>query len=359
MRNMNRTVLRTVFIRLLPVLLILCIGAGLAAFKLHTVGLTPNGDYDGYLETAQLFRGAPNAPILPGRILKPLNPLVVALEENVMSPETAFLAQVVVFYFLFLIVCYFFGRAFGFEKKESVLLTLILGASYPILKYGVDLYTETGALFFYVLSLALTLWYMRVPSKRIVLVNALVLTIGFLWKEYSAVSALIFGLAILFHTGLSRRIKFEDLAILGGIFFVVNFAWQVVVYLQYHYTYLSWYQTAGASGFKSQFTIKNIVKSVGALLGLAWLLVPFGMLHFKNLTAWQKQFFILSIPVSCVAFLWGNVSSRLFFVIAPAFALFAILALSRMKNFYVRYSILFFILIGNIVWLILSGRMTV
>jgi len=343
------------FIRLAPVLLILCIGAGLAAFKFHTVGLTPNGDYDGYLETAQLFRGAPNATILPGRILKPLNPLIVAAEENILTPETAFLTQVVVFYFLFLIACYFFGRAFGFAKKESVLLTLVLGASYPVLKYGVDLYTETGALFFYISSLALTLWYMRAPSKRLVFVNALVLTIGFLWKEYSAVSVLIFGLAILFHPGLSRRIKFEDLAILGSIFFVVNFAWQVVVYFQYHYSYLSWYQTAGASGFKSQFTIKNIVKSVGALLGLAWLLVPFGMLHFKNLAEWQKRFLILTIPVSFVAFLWGNVSSRLFFVMAPAFALFAILALSKIKNLSIRYCILFLILAGNIVWLVLSG----
>ncbi|MCX6787514.1 MAG: hypothetical protein NTY93_03295, partial [Candidatus Kaiserbacteria bacterium] len=123
---MNQTVLRTVFIRLLPILLILCVGAGLATFKLHAVGLTPNGDYDGYLETAQLFRGVPGAEILPGRILKPLNPLIVAIEENVMTPKTAFLTQVVVFYFLFLVACYFFGRAFGFTKKESVLLVLIL-----------------------------------------------------------------------------------------------------------------------------------------------------------------------------------------------------------------------------------------
>ncbi|MCX6787472.1 MAG: hypothetical protein NTY93_03060, partial [Candidatus Kaiserbacteria bacterium] len=292
-------------------------------------------------------------------ILKPLNPLVVAVEENAMSPETAFLTQVVVFYFLFLVACYFFGRAFGLAKKESVLLVLILGASYPILKYGVDLYTETGALFFYVLSLALTLWYMRAPGKHVLLANAIVLAIGFLWKEYSAVSALIFGLAILFHPELSRRAKFKDFAILVGLFCVVNLAWQVIVYFQYHYTYLSWYQTAGASGFKSQFTVKNIVKSVGALLGLAWLLVPSGMLHFPTLAEWQKRFLILTIPVSFMAFLWGNVSSRLFFVMAPAFALFAVLTLARIKNSYLRYGILLLILAGNIVWLVLSGRVTI
>lgn len=346
----------TVFVRLLPILFLLCIGTGLASFKMHAVGLTPNGDYEGYLETAQLFRGVSGATILPGRILKPLAPLVVAVGENVMTPEGAFLAQVIVFYFLFLIACYAFGRAFGLAKKESVLLSLILGASYPVLKYGIDLYTETGAWFFYIFSLVLTLGYLRAPSWRILLANTAILTIGFLWKEYSAVSAIIFGLAIFFHPELPWRTRLEHFAVCVGIFAVVNLVWQAFVYLQYHYTYLSWYRVAGASGFKSQFTIKNLVKSTGALLGLAWLLVPSGLFQFPNLARWQKQFFCITIPASLMAFLWGNVSSRLFFVMAPAFALFAILALANMKNPYLRYSIFFLILAGNMVWLVLSGR---
>jgi len=349
----------SVFMSLLPILLILCVGAGLAAFKLYTVGLTPNGDYEGYLETAQLFRGVPGASVLPGRILKPLNPLVVAVEENMMTPETAFLAQVIVFYFLFLIVCYAFGRAFGLSKKESMLLTLMLGASYPILKYGIDLYTETGALFFYISSLILTLWYLRAPSMRIVLANAAIVTVGFLWKEYSAVSAIIFGFAILFHPELSWRARIKDLATFAGIFIAINLLWQAYIYFTYHYTYLSWYTTAGASGFKSQFTVKNLVKSTGAILGLAWLLVPWGILRFPSLAWWQKRFLAIAIPASLIAFLWGNVSSRLFFVMAPVFALFALLTLQRIQSPYVRYSVFALILVGNVVWLVLSGEIVV
>lgn len=170
---------------LLPLLLVLCIGAGLATFKIHTVGFSPNSDYDGYLETAQLFRAVPGAIALPGRILKPLNPLVVGAEESVMTPATAFATQVIVFYFLFLLACYFLGRAFGLTQVQSAFLALLLGGSYPALKYGIDLYTETGAWFFYIASLALTLRYLRAPTPRLVLMNTAVITVGFLWKEYS------------------------------------------------------------------------------------------------------------------------------------------------------------------------------
>jgi hypothetical protein len=340
-----------------PILLILCIGAGLVVFKIHTVGLTPNGDYDSYLETAQLFRGAPDAIVSPNRILKPLNPLIIAIEENVMMPETAFLTQIIVFYFLLLIACYAFGRAFNLGKVESVMLTLVLGASYPVLKYGIDLYTETGALFFYIASLTLTLWYLRVPSKRVLLANVAVLTVGFLWKEYSVVSAIIFGFAILFHPELSWRARFKDLAMFAGIFVAVNLLWQMYVYFTYHYTYLSWYQQGGSAGFESQFTLKNLVKSTGAILGLAWLLVPFELRYFKNLAWWQKRFLVIAVPASLMVFFWGYVSSRLFFVMAPAFALVAVLALTKIKNSYLRYGIFFIILAGNIVWLVMSGRM--
>ena len=209
---------------LAPLLLLLVIGAALASFKIGYVGLTPNADYASYLSTAALFRGVPGAAISPPRILKPLNPLLVAGEERFLSPEVAFMAQSVFFYFLLLLACYALGRAFGFRRSESFITALLLGASYPVLKYGVDLYTETGALFFYVSSLILTLYYLRVPSWRIVLANAAVLTLGFLWKEYSIVSAAIFGLAILFHPRRSRREKIEDLGLFAGLFLAVNLA---------------------------------------------------------------------------------------------------------------------------------------
>lgn len=136
----------------------------------------------------------------------------------------------------------------------------------------------------------------------------------------------------------------------------MNLAWQTYVYITYQYTYLSWYTMGGVGGFKTEFTIRNLVKSVGALLGLAWLLVPFGMLRSPGLAHWQKGFLVIAIPASLLAFAWGNVSSRLFFVMAPAFALLALLPLARIQNPYLRYGMLTLILMGNMAWLVLSKK---
>ncbi len=192
----------------------------------------------------------------------------------------------------------------------------------------------------------------------ILLANAAVLAVGFLWKEYSVVSAIIFGLAVLFHPELSRRARLKNFAVFAGIFAAVHLVWQVYVYVRYHYTYLSWYQTAGASGFRTECTIKNLVKSTGAILGLAWLLIPSGLFQFLTLAWWQKRFLVIAIPVSMMAFFWGYVSSRLFFVMAPAFALLAVLALARIQNAYARYGIFVLIIAGNLAWLVLSGNMS-
>ncbi|MEJ0053539.1 MAG: glycosyltransferase family 39 protein [bacterium] len=340
---------------LTPLVCVLIIGAGLAVFKLDAAGLTLNSDYASYLETAELFRGAPDAAANPGRILKPLAPLSVAALETALPPGTAFLVQVVVFYFLLIAACYALGRAFGFAAKESALLALLLGASYPVLRYGVDLYTETGALFFCVLSFALTLRYLRAPGWRVLLINSAVITLGFLWKEYSAVAALAFGLAILAHPALSWRERFRDLFVYVGVFAVVNLAWEIFVYTRYHYTYLSWYHQAGEAGFKTEFTAFNIAKSLAALLGLGWLLVPFGLARVRGLAVWQKRFLLIAIPASCMAFFWGYVSSRLFFIIAPAFALIAVLALSRVRHPAVRYGLVCAVLAGNVAWLLASA----
>jgi 4-amino-4-deoxy-L-arabinose transferase-like glycosyltransferase len=75
-------------------------------------------------------------------------------------------------------------------KWQALAFALLSALSYPLLRYGVDLYTETGALFFYVLSFLITLWYLKRPSVKLIIANGLVISIGFLWKEYTIVNAL-------------------------------------------------------------------------------------------------------------------------------------------------------------------------
>jgi hypothetical protein len=339
-----------------PLAVLFLIGFALVVFKLGYLWVAPNSDYYTYLQTAEALRGEPGIIAAPIRILKPLEPLMTAAEESVLAPRWAFIFQIVFFYFLLLGASYYFARMFGFSRRDSVLAGLLVGGSYPVLRYGLDLYTETGAVFFYVSSLALTLGYLRAPSRKLLLANAAVITLGTLWKEYSIVSGVIFGFAILFHPQLSWRARFSALAAYAGIFLAVNLAWQAYVYHAYHYSYLSFYKEDGAPGFAWQYTVKNVTKSLAALLGLAWLLVPWGLARWRALEAWQRRFFVLAIPASAMAFLWGFVSSRLYFVIAPPFILLALLGLERIPSRPLRYAFIALVLAADLVWLVLSFR---
>lgn len=339
--------------RWLPIatILLLCILA--VAFKLTYLGLTPNSDYTSYIGTAQLFSGLP-AHAYPQRILKPLGPAVVAAIAPLAGFPTAFLFEVILFYLAFALVLYWLAFEF-FEDRWLAFISALLGAlSYPILRYGVDLYTETGAQFFYVLSLVLTLLYLKSPSRKWLIWNALAIGIGFLWKEYSVVAGLIFGFVLLFEQRVWRA-KLGNLALLGAIALTPTILVQIWVYFAYHYTYLDWYLQGGASGFASQFTFGNLTKSIAALLGLAWVLVPFGFMRIPALAESHRRFLYAALPVPFICLLWGFVSSRLFYVMAPAFILLAVYGMARWPRWLQALAVILISVVNILCLVILSA----
>jgi hypothetical protein len=72
---------------------------------------------------------------------------------------------------------------------------------------------------------------------------------------------------------------------------------------------------------------RNLVKSFGALLGLAWLLVPLGAKHVKALAPYKKRFIAFALIPPFIAPLWGHVGSRIYYPIAPVFLLLAVIGL--------------------------------
>jgi hypothetical protein len=327
-------------------------------FRLALVPLTPNDDYVSYVETAQYFSGVPST-IHPERILKPLGPLGVAALETVTDQRTAFVTEVVIFYFAFAIAFYFLAFEF-FENKKLALMAALLGAiSYPMLRYGLDLYTETGAQFFYVLSLFFMLRYMKQPSTPRLIYGALAIGVGLLWKEYTVVAGFGFGLILLFES-VPLVQKFKNLVVLGIASLLPSALMQGYVYESFHYTYLDWYKSGGASGFSTQYTPKNLIKSIAALLGLAWIAVPFGILELKaharenEMVKSKTSFVLLTTIASLLCLCWGYVSSRLFFVMAVPFILIALVGLARLPR-RLQWAAFVAVLIGNILWLVIAS----
>ena len=339
-----------------PLFFVLLAAAVGAFLKLYVIGPLPgSSDYQAYIETAKFFSGVPGAQMLPFEILKPLNPMLVALFGFFVGIPHAFLLQSVLIYFALAVAMYFLAREFFEDDFTAASAGILMASSYPVLKYGVDIYADAGAWFFYVLSLWLTLKFLKQPARKILFWNIAVITVGFLWKEYIVVAAIIFGLTLLCHPALSIRQKITNIAWFAGIFLAVNLAWQAVVYGLWHYTYLDWYHAGGTPGFETQWTPKNVTKSFGALLGLLWLAVPIGIYKLRNLSNYQKIFLLCAVPPPFIALLWGFVSSRLFFVIAVPLMLSALFGMQSAFKSRTALAICTTIaVIANIAWLFFS-----
>jgi hypothetical protein len=343
----------------LGTLLLLCFSV--AFLKLGTVGTTRSGDYETYVQTAMYLKGEPVEPstpmTIPQRLLKPLAPLTVAVLSEYMSFPSALLLQSLVFYGALVIALYLLAYEFFRERTYAVYFVLLSALSYPVLKYGIDVYTETGALFFYVLSLYFTLRFSRNASHKLFLVNICTIAVGFMWKEYSVVSGIVFGFVILFHPELSLRRKTVYIAIYTLLIGAITVPLQLYVLRTFDFTFLTWYRLGGATGFSYEFTLKNIVKSTAALIGIAWLAVPGGLRRMQDMDGPHKRFLWTALPVPLIGYVWGYISSRLLYVVAIPYL---IVALIEMRSWSPRAQYIFvgLAIIANFAWLFLSYRIT-
>ena len=252
---------------------------------------------------------------------------------------------------------YFYHEFFKGSLLPAIICTCLVVFSYPMLRYGLGGTTETGAIFFYCASLYTSYLFMKKPTTSLFAATTAINTIGFLWKEYTAVSIAIFGLVILLHRQLSMSRKIKLIALFGGITLLATGIWQLHVYRAYHYTYLDWYVKGGLTGESHNSSIRNVVKSLFGLLIAAWFFVPFCYPKFKELTADQHRFFLMAFfpPFLCLA--WGSVSSRLFFVCVPMLAILVWLGVQQLvKPKLAKYAILAVILAMNAAWLIIAIR---
>jgi hypothetical protein len=142
----------------------------------------------------------------------------------------------------------------------------------------------------------------------------------------------------------------------AAIFLAIHIPLQIYVFLQYDYTYFSWYMSNAPAGVQAgEFTLRTITKSTAALLGLAWLLVPLGLVRFKAFELWQKRFFQTALIPPFMGYVWGYISSRLLYVMAPPFLLVAGMGLAGWS----KTTQIIFVAIAaaaNIAWLFLSYR---
>lgn len=337
------------------VIALLVIAAAASWMKVGTFGTQLSGDSVEYVDTAQALCGD-GGSVTPHRVLKPLAPLTVcALHQVGMDYHDALLLQSIALYLALAVAVFVFARSFFKDDVLAFFGSLIVTLSYPMMKYGIDIYTETGAIFFVVVGLTATMHFALAPSMRMFLLSATLVSIGFLWKEYSVVVGLTLAAATLAHRDLSftEKVRYAFLGL--ALFALIHVPWQIFIHLHYGYSYLMWYMGNATAGFAVEFTIKNIVKSTAAILGVAWLLVPWGIKRFTLLEKWQQYFLLIALPFPFLGYAWGYISSRLLFVLAPPFLLLALQGMRALPRS-LQGGLVILIVAANVAWLFLSYR---
>jgi hypothetical protein len=311
-----------------------------------------NADYQRQIDIARYFAGEDTA-VYGGYILKPLAPALIFLLTPVAGGlMPAFMLIALLLYLACAVIFFLFAKLFLKDDILALLGTLLFIFSYPMLKYGLDLYVETGAWFFYILGLYLTLRFVQQPSLQVLGAHCAVVIIGFLWKEYSVVNYVIFNLILLLYPEFSIKKKIYWLTLYNIPFVIFNALWQLFAYIKFGASYFEWYfgtKTGAASGW----SVFNVTKSMFALLTFSWFLVPFGLLKlgWQSLSSPMRLFLLTTLITPFMAFLWGWLSSRLFYVIAPMFILIAMLGLKYFSNNrYFQVSVAGLILSFNFIW---------
>lgn len=297
--------------------------------RLFYVNFLLNSDAYQYIATGKLFWGVGNE-VFPFRILKPLAPWLTGLIATIsgLTYQSSFIVEIFVFYFLLGYISFAFFKYFFNSKGRGLIGAILYLTAYPVIMYGIDLYTETGAWFFWVLSAYLSLIYFR--RKEYLYLNILVIILGMLWKEYSFIAWALLLLTIFFHPQLAIKEKIKNLSIVFLIVTLFLVVLQVITYHYYQYTYIYYYSIGNPPESGSvDYHPLAIIKSIFATFSLGWILVLGGLSrYFTSLTKSQRLFLYLMIIPSFMFLLWGGVSSRLYFVVAPFLVLLGLIGIS-------------------------------
>lgn len=336
-------------------LLLVIVGLCFMGIRLTYMPVADLTDAPQYVATAQFIAGD-GGEFMGHRFLKPLAPAIVAFLAIFFSSnyDFALLLQAQVGYVALILAVYWFGVELFHSRKKAALLALIVMGTYPILRYGLAPLIETGSWALYFAALASMLRWSATLETRWLWATSLLLLAGVLWREYTVLAGMAFGLAILSHAKLTSKGKIH--ALLQGSFLVlIPWAlWQWHVFSVFQYSYIDWLSVGSAPvAYEATYTLKAVLKSLFMIITFAW---PFVVLAWwkRNLLSPQAQRFLLVLLVPSLGFLlWGYVSSRLFYSLVPLVAPLTVIGLAVFGRY--RTQLLVVLCVGiinlGLVWL--------
>jgi hypothetical protein len=331
--------------------------------RLSFLPLTLSTDAYSYMDSARLVSGEIAEHAYPGRLLKPLAPIGIAFFAQFLHGDmvAGFLALNILCYFLLGIVIYTLLLLFTTDRMLAMLGAIMFLSAYPMLEYGLNLYSEMGTWALYVLALLGAIRYYRDASWKNFSIAAGAVVVGLLWKEYAVPAGIFFGLVILFEPMHTWKEKFTRMGVLGILSLIVVSVAALIVYELYQYTYIDWFREAAlVDPAQSEHSLYFIGKSLFAVFLLGWGLVLAGLLNWKKIPHSDRWVLALLFPPSMMFLLWTFVSSRLYYIVAPLLSIIALHGLATITDRRsARVLLVAIIMLGSYAWLFASGTLRV
>jgi len=321
---------------------------------------TSGSDQDQYFQTARSFLGH-GEPVI-SRMLKPFMPFFAAVFSRVFGLEFSFIFINSIFYFFIGFVVYKIIKLIFNDDLMALIGTLFYLTAYPMLEYGVSYSTDISGWFFFLVSVYLTILFLKKPSYIILAVNGLITAVGFLAKESGGMGGLFFAICLFFIYKGSFTEKMKHFFVFSFAFLIPFAAWQAYVFMKFNYSYFNWYfnNTRLAGAYIKDF-FKIVIKSTIATFLLGWGFVIVGLTKIKRMPLEAKKIILALILPSFSFLLWFAASSRLYYIIGLLLSILAgwgfIWFKDKVRNKYILTSAMALVIAGNYFWLIFDDRL--
>ncbi len=319
-------------------------------------GFQQYSDSQDYFQTIHWLRG--ESPYVDAeRALRPLGPILAAPFEF-FGEGAGLIVQNLLFYLASAFLIFRIVELLFRNKKQAVLAVMLWVTATPMLEYGLSYLTDTGAWFFYLLSIFLTLLYfyarkysfarnakptaypklaqehsLALPGESIFICVALISSMGVLMKENGSLGIVFFGMMLLLSREFSWTEKILKIIKVGLIFLAPLILFQLAAYKFFQYTSLDWYldNSSGAPGESILLVGLRYLGQLFRILGIIWPLVLWGLFLEWREKNWDRlKIYLALLPPSFSFLLWTvGGGGRTVFIFAPLGIILASYALKK------------------------------
>jgi len=275
-----------------------------------------------YVSTIKYISGDPTAEVFLKRILSPMPILIGAALSPVLDAKNALVAQNLVFYFLSVWLVFFLICRLYHNEKQAFYGTVLYITAYPILAFGLASLTDMPGWFFYILSVLLSLNFLKKPQLKTALLAGIMAGFGMLFKESVAAVPIFFASLLFIASQLSFKEKLKYISVYAIAFLFFPAINSIVLYNLYSYSYIDAFRLGGLhpEGYSGFYIVSfaRIIIETGRVLAIGWLFVLIGALKEFALKNRERAKILLAlIPPSLSVFLWSFPHNRMIFIAFP------------------------------------------